>query len=127
MIIHKPPHRSPPQKPVVKAVVFRPHRRYRTFFRNHNMTGTVQLSPVVAADHVSSRQVVVTINGTALAPIEASVNPATFTCNAGDAISVVDTDINAGGSTASVPFTITAALPTSPPTQPVVLGVVFTP
>ena len=89
------------------------------------MTGTVALSPVLATDHVTSRQVVVTINGTALPPIEAITNPAQFTANAGDVCVIVDTDINTAGSTASDPFTVTAALPLQPPTKPSITGVTF--
>jgi hypothetical protein len=89
------------------------------------MTGTVSLSPVVPSDHVSSRQVVVTVNATALPPIEAVTDPAQFTCNDGDTISIVDTDINAAGQTASSPFSVVAHLPLQAPTQPSVTGVVF--
>ncbi len=89
------------------------------------MTGTVSLSPLVASDHVSSRQVVVSVNGTELPPIEALDTPAQFTCADGDVIIVVDTDVNAAGSTASDPFNTTATLPLAPPTKPSVLGVTF--
>ncbi len=89
------------------------------------MTGTVSLSPLVASDHVSSRQVVVSVNGTELPPIEALDTPAQFTCSDGDTIIVVDTDVNAAGSTASDPFNTTATLPLAPPTKPSVLGVTF--
>ena len=89
------------------------------------ITGTVSLSPVNAADHVTSRQVVVTINGIANPPAEGVLNPVVFTCNVGDAITVVDTDTNSAGSSPSPVFSTTAALPLLPPATPTVLGVVF--
>lgn len=89
------------------------------------MTGTVTLSPVVAADHVTSRQVVVTLNGTALAPLEAVGGPVSFPCNDGDSYSIVDTDINAAGSTSSDPATGTCHLPLQAPTKPSIVSVVF--
>ncbi len=89
------------------------------------MIGTVTLSPLIASDHVSSRQVVVTLNGTDLPPIEAIDTPAQFTCAEGDTGTIVCTDVNAAGSTASDPFPFTAVLPLSPPAKPSVLGVTF--
>ncbi len=89
------------------------------------MTGTVTLSPLVATDHVSSRMVVVTLNGTELPPIEAITNAAQFTCSDGDTGTVTDKDINAAGDTTSDPFPFTATLPLQPPTKPAVLGVTF--
>ncbi len=89
------------------------------------MIGTVALSELIASDHVSSRQVVVSINGVEMPPIEALDTPAQFTCSDGDAVVVVDTDVNAAGSTASDPFSTTATLPLAPPAKPSVLGVTF--
>ncbi len=108
---------SIPTKPIIESVKFK--------LSGGIMTGTVSLSPLIASDHVSSRQVVVSINGTALPPIEAISTDAQFTCADGDAIIVVDTDINAAGSTDSDPFSTTATLPLSPPAKPTVLGVTF--
>ncbi len=113
--------RTPPVKPFVQSVKF-------TKKVGSQMTGTVQLSPLVPADNVTSRQVVVTVNGTALPAIEAIATPATFSCAVGDAITVIDTDINSvGSSTPSGVFSITASVPASVPTQPSVLGVTFAP
>ncbi len=89
------------------------------------MTGTVSLSPLVAGDHVSSRLVVVNVAGVDLPVVEALNSPAQFVCSENDAISVVCTDINTAGSTASDPFTTTAILPLVAPTKPSVLGVTF--
>lgn len=114
---HKP--RQPPHKPRIIRVRFHKPRK------GNHVTGTVSLSPVVATDHVSSRQVVVTVNGVALPPIEAVTTPAQFTCADGDSIIVVDTDVNAAGSTSSAPFATMATLPLQPPTAPSVLGVTF--
>ena len=90
------------------------------------MTGTVYLSPVVGTDHVSSRMVVVTLNGTTTLPaIEGIDNPPQYTCNDGDSCSAVCTDINAAGQTASPAYVATATLPLQPPTQPTITGIVF--
>ena len=90
------------------------------------MTGTVHLDPTIDADHVTSRQVTVTVNGAALPPIEAISTEAVFQCAAGDAIVITDQDFNsAGGSDASDPFSITATLPAVPPAKPRVAGVTF--
>ncbi len=89
------------------------------------MIGTVALSDLIASDHVSSRQVLVTVNGTALPLIEAISSPAQFVCADGDDVVVIDTDINAAGSSESAPFEVTATLPLSPPSTPSVLGVTF--
>ncbi len=89
------------------------------------MLGTVTLTDLVPNEHVSSRQVLVTINGTALPPIEAILSPAQFTCNDGDDVIVTPTDINAAGPTEGAPFEVTASLPLSPPTAPSVVGITF--
>jgi len=89
------------------------------------MTGTVSLSPVVPTDHDTDRNVIVTVNGVALPVIDAINGPAQFTCQPGDVVTIVDTDVNAAGSTASDPFTVTAALPLQAPAKPTVLGVTF--
>lgn len=89
------------------------------------MTGTVQLSPVVAADNDLTRTVTVTINGTALPPIDATTSPAVFTCAPGDLITVTDIDTNSvGASPVSPVFSVTAP-PLSVPVQPTVMGVTF--
>lgn len=116
------PIKHAPRKPQVLLVTFRrPHWHRKVDL----MTGTVSLSPLVPTDHVSSRQVVITINGKPLPPIEALDSSAQFSCAAGDQVAVVDTDINAAGSTASDQFEVTAALPLQAPTKPQVLGVTF--
>jgi hypothetical protein len=90
------------------------------------MTGTVQLSDTLVGDHVTSRQVTVTVNGAALPPIEAISSPAAFQCADGDAITVVAVDINAAGPSApSATFSTTAHLPVTPPVAPTVTAVVF--
>lgn len=111
------PTESNPSKPIVQSVSFTRE--------GSDMVGTVSLSELIASDHVSSRLVVVTINGTDLPAIEALDTPAQFTCSDGDAIVIVDTDVNAAGSTASDPFSTTATLPLAPPAKPSVLGVTF--
>ncbi len=111
------PSQAKPHKPKVLSVKFHKKGKF--------MIGTVALSPLVGSDHVSSRQVVVTLNGTDLQPIEAIDTPAQFTCSDGDTGSIVCTDINAAGSTASEPFPFTASLPLQPPAAPSVVGVTF--
>ncbi len=112
------PLQGKPAKPSVLSISF-------TNNGDGTMTGTVTLSPLVATDHVSSRMVVVTLNGTELPPIEAITNAAQFTCSDGDTGTVTDKDINAAGDTTSDPFPFTATLPLQPPTKPAVLGVTF--
>ncbi len=121
-----PPPTKPPHQPRILYV------RFRRKKGSHKMTGTVTLSPLVATNHVTSRQVVVTIQPAdttqppvTLPGIEAITNPAQFTANEGDSCSIVDTDINAAGSTASPAFVIVATLPLTAPTQPSVLSVAF--
>lgn len=90
------------------------------------LTGTVLLSNPVASDQLTARSVTVTVNGTALSPIDATSAPATFACNNGDLITVVATDTNAAGNSApSAVFTITAPAAEGVPATPTVLGVTF--
>ncbi len=96
--------------------------------KGNQMTGTIALSPVNPADHVTSRQVTVTLNGTALPPIEAVSSPATFTAADGDTYSISVVDSNSVGAAAPGPLlTGTASLPLSVPTPGFATAVVFTP
>jgi hypothetical protein len=114
-----------PTRPRVLRILFHDHHFHS---RHHYMlTGTVQLSPVVATDYDLHRSVTITVNGVALPVIDAVSGPATFSCNPGDLITAVATDINAvGASPASAVFSVTAAgTPTAVPATPSVVGVNF--
>ena len=90
--------------------------------------GTVNLAPTKPEDHVTSRQVTVTLNGAALPPVEAiSVTP-TFPCNEGDtysAVSVASNSVGPAGPSNVVSGTVT--LPQLVPSPDVILGVAFAP
>ena len=89
------------------------------------ITGTIQLSPLINDDHVSSRLNTVTINGVAIPVIEGLNGAPQFTCNEGDTIEAVDSDVNSNSAVSSDPYTVVAQLPQGPPTKPTIQKIVF--
>ncbi len=107
-----------------------------TFARGSTMAallGTVHLSAVIPAEHVTSRptSIIVTPAGGTAGPqvVLDMIDPTlTFACNDGDSVAVIPIgDVNAFGQSASGdPFTVTAAATlTAAPTVPQVTGVSF--
>ncbi len=116
-----------PSQPQVASITFR---------KDPNMAsllGTVHLTGVIPAEHVTSRPtsiIVTPAGGTAGPQITLDmIDPTlTFPCNDGDSIAVIPIgDVNAFGQSASGdPFTVTAAATlTAAPTVPQVTGVSF--
>ncbi len=90
------------------------------------MLGTITLSLARPTEHITSRAVTVTLNGTDLPVQEAITIPATFTANDGDtySISVVDTN-SVGSAPPGPPLAGVAALPLTVPTPGFATAVVF--
>ncbi len=90
--------------------------------------GTVILAPTNPDDHVTSRMVTVTLNGTDLPPIEGITTPPTFPCSEGDTYSAVSVASNSTGP--APPSNIvsgTVALPQAVPSPDIITGVAFAP
>ncbi len=91
------------------------------------LKGNPQLSPADPAFSITSRQTVVLINGVTSINLDMIDPAATFDCEEGDNVLIVNTDVNAvGPSLTSDPFSIVASTGPTVPPKPTVLGVVFT-
>ncbi len=116
-----------PSQPQVVTVTFNKDPRMSA------LLGTVHLSAVIPAEHVTSRptSIIVTPSGGTAGPqivLDMFDPTLTFACNDGDSVAVIPIgDVNAFGQSASGdPFTVTAAATlTAAPTVPQVTGVSF--
>lgn len=96
------------------------------------MTGVVTpSSSLIQADQVTSRLMLVQLNGVTLTPLDAISGSVTFPCNAGDSYSVFETDVNIIGPSLPSPTTsgivpVLVIPPTAVPTTPGAPVVTFT-
>lgn len=95
------------------------------------MTGIVTASPGVSSDQDLQLLITVTLDGTLMAPLDATTGPVKFPCSPGQIYQVFQTDVNVVG--ASAPSAIVTgtvptilAPPTAVPAQPGVPTVTFT-
>jgi hypothetical protein len=118
---HYPPKHPPAPGRIIRVVVRRKGHRIMP-------TATVQLAPTNPLDHVTSRLVSFTLNGTLLAAVEAVNAPASFAVNVGDTYSVNEVDSNSVGSAGvSNTLTGTITLPATVPAPGVITAVIVTP
>lgn len=95
------------------------------------MTGIVTASPGVSSDQDLQLLITVTLDGTAMAPLDATAGPVKFPCSPGQVYQIFQVDVNAIGAspqsavvTGTVPTIVIP--PTAVPAQPGVPTVTFT-